>query len=207
MPLLQSIDHARTERIGAEGIAASAFATALKATQPALAALRARHADGSLPLMRLPTKRDDLAAIREAAARLITGASDIVMLGTGGSRLGGQTLAQLAGYNGPGLGLLRGGPRLHFIDNLDGDTYAALLAKLPLATTRFVAISKSGGTGETLMQATAALAAVKDAGLSARLPELFLGLSEPAKAGARNGLRALLDEYGVVLLDHDPNVG
>src|SRR3954468_3490406 len=207
MPLLQSIDHARTERIGAEGVAASTFAIALKATQPALAALRARHADGSLPLLRLPSKRDDLAAIREAAARLITGASDIVMLGTGGSSLGGQTLAQLAGYNVPGLGLLRSGPRLHFIDNLDGDTYAALLGKLPLATTRFVAISKSGGTGETLMQTTTAIAAVRDAGLSARLPELFLGLTEPAKGSARNGLRALLDEYRIAMLDHDPDVG
>jgi glucose-6-phosphate isomerase len=207
MPLLQSIDHARRERVGAEGVVAPAFAAALKATQPALAALRARHGDGSLPLLRLPTKRDDLAAIREAARRLTAGASDIVVLGTGGSSLGGQTLAQLAGYNVPGVGALRSGTRLHFIDNLDGDTFAALLAKLPLATTRFVAISKSGGTGETLMQAIAALAAVKDAGLSARAPELFLGLTEPAKAGARNGLRALLSEYGVAILDHDPGVG
>src|SRR5215212_8570858 len=207
MSLLQSIDHARTERIGAEGVSAPAYSDALKAAQPALAALRARHADGSLRLLRLPTKRDDLASIREAASRLASGASDIVMLGTGGSSLGGQTLSQLAGYNVPGLGLLRSGPRLHFIDNLDGDTYAALLGKLPLATTRFVAISKSGGTGETLMQTTTALAAVKDAGLSAQLPELFLGLTEPAKTGARNGLRALLGEHRVAMLEHDPHVG
>src|SRR5829696_2276611 len=207
MSLLQSIDHAREERIGAEGVSAPAFAAALRATEPALAALRARHGDGSLPLLRLPTKRADLPAIQEAARRLTAGASDIAMLGTGGSSLGGQTLSQLAGYNVPGLGLLRAEPRLHFIDNLDGDTYAALLGKLPLATTRFVAISKSGGTGETLMQATTALAAVKDAGLSAQLPELFLGLTEPAKTGARNGLRALLGEHGVPMLDHDPDVG
>jgi len=207
MSLLQSIDHAREERIGAEGVSAPAFAAALRATEPALAALRARHGDGSLPLLRLPTKRDDLPAIQEAARRLTAGASDIAMLGTGGSSLGGQTLSQLAGYNVPGLGLLRAEPRLHFIDNLDGDTYSALLSKLPLATTRFVAISKSGGTGETLMQTTAAILAVKDAGLSARLPQLFLGLSEPARRGARNGLRALLGEYCITLLDHDPDVG
>jgi glucose-6-phosphate isomerase len=207
MSLLQSIDHARAERIGPQGVSAPAYADVLKATPPALAALRARHADGSLPLLRLPAKRDDLAGIREAASRLTSGASDIVMLGTGGSSLGGQTLSQLAGYNVPGLGLLRSGPRLHFIDNLDGDTYSGLLGKLPLATTRFVAISKSGGTGETLMQTTTAIAAVKDAGLSARLPELFLGLTEPAKGAARNGLRALLGEHGVPMLNHDPDVG
>ena len=207
MPVLQSIDYTREERIGAEGVAAPALAAALNATAAALAALRARYAEGSLPILRLPTQRDDLAAIYGAARRLTAGASDIVMLGTGGSSLGGQTLAQLAGYNIPGLGVLRSGPRLHFIDNLDGGTYAALLGTLPLGTTRFVAISKSGGTGETLMQTTAALAAVKDAGLSARVPELFFGVTEPAKAGARNGLRALLAEYCVAMLDHDPNVG
>jgi glucose-6-phosphate isomerase len=207
MPLLQSIDHARAERLGAAGVAASAFADALKATGEALAGLRERHADASLPLLRLPAKSDDLAATREAARRLTGGASDIVMLGTGGSSLGGQTLAQLAGYNVPGVGLLRSGPRLHFIDNLDADTYGMLLGKLPLATTRFVAISKSGGTGETLMQTAAALAAVRDAGLAARIPELFLGLTEPAKDGRRSGLRTLFDEYGVAMLDHDPGVG
>src|SRR5439155_14457060 len=99
------------------------------------------------------------AAIRAAAGRLAAGSSDIVVLGTGGSSLGGQTLAQLADHGVSGVGLLRAPPRLHFIDNLDPETYGTLLAKLPLATTRFVAISKSGGTGETLMQTMAALAA------------------------------------------------
>ncbi len=207
MPLAQSIETARAERIGAEGVSAPALADALARTGEAIATLRARHRDGSLPLLRLPERRDDLGSIREAAGRLRAGASDVVFLGTGGSSLGGQTLAQLAGYNVPGLGLRRQGPRLHFIDNLDPDTYEALLARLPLAGTRFVAISKSGGTGETLMQAAAALAAVRQAGLQARIPELFLGLTEPAKAGKRSGLRALFDEHRVSMLDHDPGVG
>jgi glucose-6-phosphate isomerase len=131
-------------------------------------------------------------------------ASDIVLLGTGGSSLGGQTLAQLAAHGVAGLGLLREGPRLHFMDNLDADTFGGLLANLPLATTRFVAISKSGGTAETLMQTAAALTALKDAGLEGRIPQLFLGLSEPGKRG---GLRALLEAHRVAMLDHDPGVG
>jgi glucose-6-phosphate isomerase len=207
MPLHQSIDGARAERIGAQGIGAATFADALAATGTALDRLRAWHADGSLPLLQLGAKRDDLAAIRAAGARLAADATDIVILGTGGSSLGGQTLAQLADHAVPGIGLLRTGPRLHFMDNLDPDTYGALLDKLSLATTRFVAVSKSGGTGETLMQTTAALAAVKRAGLAARIPELFLGLTEPAKNGKRSGLRVLLDAYKVAMLDHDPGVG
>ena len=129
------------------------------------------------------------------------------MLGTGGSSLGGQTLAQLAGHAVPGVGSLRPPPRLHFMDNLDAGTLETLLNRLPHRTTRFVAISKSGGTAETLMQTIAALSAVKAAGLETRIPDIFLGLTEPAKAGKRNGLRDLLGKYRVPVLDHDTGVG
>jgi glucose-6-phosphate isomerase len=207
MRVLQSVDHARAERIGASGADPAAFADALARTGAALDWLRARHADRDLPLLRLPERRDDLEEIRETARGLASGASDIVVLGTGGSSLGGQTLAQLAGHAVPGVGLLRSGPRFHFMDNLDPDSYGALLDRLPLAGTRFVAISKSGGTGETLMQVTAALAAVKKAGLAVRIPDLFLGLTEPPKGGRRSGLRVLFDEYRIPMLAHDPDVG
>ncbi|MCC7345756.1 MAG: glucose-6-phosphate isomerase, partial [Variibacter sp.] len=206
MPFEQSIALARAEAIGPHGIAAADLDAALTRTAGALDWLRARHADGGLALLRLPAETADLAGIVDAAARL-RGASDVVLLGTGGSSLGGQTLAQLADHGVAGAGALREGPRLHFMDNLDPLTFATLLTRLPLTTSRFVAISKSGGTGETLMQTIAALSAVKQAGLSARIPELFLGLTEPAKPGARNGLRDLLGAHGVAMLDHHTGVG
>src|SRR2546423_829371 len=96
--------------------------------------------------------------------------------------------------------------RMHFMDNLDPATYGTLLAKLPLGTTRFIAISKSGGTGETLMQTAAALAAVKQAGLEARIGELFFAISESAKPGKANGLRDLLGP-SVEVLEHDAGIG
>jgi glucose-6-phosphate isomerase len=130
-----------------------------------------------------------------------------VLLGTGGSSLGGQTLAQLAGHGVSGVGALRAGPRLHFMDNLDPESFGALLERLPLTTSRFVAISKSGGTGETLMQTIAAITALEAASLGPRIPDIFLGLTEPAKAGKRNGLRDLLGKYHVPMLDHDTGVG
>ncbi len=206
MALVQSIDGAREERIGPHGRAAAAFDDALGRCAAALDWLRARHADRKLPLLRLPERRDDLAEIRAAAQRLADGATDVVFLGTGGSSLGGQTLAQLAGHAVPGVGSLRDGPRLHFMDNLDPVSFAQLLARAPLETTRFVAISKSGGTGETLMQTAAALAAMREAGLAERVGKSFLGISEPA-AGKRNGLRELFAAHGVPVLEHDPNVG
>jgi len=207
MGLIQSIETARETRIGREGVPEAALFDNLARAGEALAWIRARHGDGGLPLLRLPERTSDLEEIKQAARHIVEGASDIVFLGTGGSSLGAQTLVQLAGYEVPGLGAFIDGPRLHFMDNLDPDTYAAVLARLPLATTRFVAVSKSGGTGETLMQTIAALSAVQAAGLSKEVPRLFLGITEPAVAGRRNGLRDLLSQRGVAMLDHDPGVG
>jgi glucose-6-phosphate isomerase len=208
MALKQSIENARAERIGAEGASASGLADALARTGEALAVLRKQYADGALPMLKLPEKRDDIAEIRAAAGRLIAaGTTDVVVLGTGGSSLGGQTLAQLNGYGVPAIGPLRSKPRIHFMDNLDPETFGALLRMFPLATTRFVAISKSGGTAETLMQTIAVLSALKEAKLGPRIPELVLGLTEPVKAAKHNGLRDLLAAHRVAMLDHDPGVG
>jgi glucose-6-phosphate isomerase len=207
MGLLQSIDNAREENVGPHGVKADALRAAMTRAEGALEWLRARHADNGLPLLQLPETRGDLETIRDTARQLADRATDIVILGTGGSSLGGQTLAQLADFAVPGAGSLRPPPRLHFIDNLDAHTYAELLTRLPHATTRFVAISKSGCTAETLMQTIAALSALKEMGLQTRIPDLFLGISEPAKSGKKNGLRDLLAKFRVPMLDHDPGIG
>ena len=207
MAIVQSIDSALEKNVGKHGISDGDLNAALARAEGALDWLRARHADGGLPLLRLAGKHDDLHPIKAEARRLTGGATDIVLLGTGGSSLGGQTLAQLAWHAVPGVGALRPPPRLHFMDNIDPHTYAALLEKLPHATTRFVAISKSGGTAETLMQTIAALTTLKAQNVGARIPDIFLGLTEPAKAGKKNGLRDLLTAHHVPCLDHDPGVG
>jgi glucose-6-phosphate isomerase len=207
MPLIQSIDSALEKNIGQHGVSADALNAALARTEAALETLRARHADGSLPLLNLPEAHGDIPALRDAAQKFADRATDIVLLGTGGSSLGGQTLAQLAGHAVPGVDAFRSGARLHFMDNLDPDSFGALLERLPLQTARFVAISKSGGTGETLMQTIATLTALQAASLGPRIPDIFLGLSEPAKAGKANGLRDLLGKFKVPMLDHHTGVG
>ena len=207
MALEQSIDLALARNIGAAGLPARAIEAALRSIENALTRLREDDRSGRLPLLHIPRTSDDLASIREAAMRLATEATDVVFLGTGGSSLGGQTLAQLRDYGVPGAGRFADNPRVHFLDNLDPVTFESILHRLPLRTTRFVAVSKSGGTGETLMQCMAVLSALDQAGLRPRAGDLMLGLSEPKKDKGRNGLRALLEPEGVPFLEHHTGIG
>ncbi|MGE0604122.1 MAG: glucose-6-phosphate isomerase, partial [Xanthobacteraceae bacterium] len=199
LPFVQDVS-----RAFAGNIARGRFEENLQRLVPALASLRDAYEKKTLAHLRLPERTEDLAAIKALAEKL-RGATDVVFLGTGGSSLGGQTLAQLGGYNVPGVGDLRRMPKLHFLDNLDPLSLEEFLSELPLQTARFVAISKSGGTGETLVQTIAAIGALEKAGLG--VAKNLFGISEPLKPGGKNGLRALLEKYGCEVLDHDTGVG
>ncbi len=210
----QNVDGCLDAAIDVHGLDQPTLTRALDRLTPALAALRADYASQRVALLRLPEDTADIDAAEAALAKLTRGASTIVFFGTGGSGLGGQTLAQFAGWNIPGLGKQSTPghtplkhPRTRFYDNLDAETLAGALSTLDLASTRFVVISKSGGTVETLLQAVATLAAVKAAGLTARIPELFLGVTEPAKPGVVNGLRALFDAHQIPMLEHHTGIG
>jgi glucose-6-phosphate isomerase len=205
MAYVQSVDRALQSGIGEGGIPGRAYLDQLRRADEALTELRSAYDNDSLPLLALPGRTDDIAPLAEVALKLAE-ASDVVFLGTGGSSLGGQALGQLGDYGVPGLDALRTKARVHFLDNLDPVTLERLLAKLPLPKTRFVAISKSGGTAETLMQTMAVIAALEKAGCGGSLPEHLFGLTE-ARKGQRNSLRALLEARGCKLLEHDPGIG
>ncbi|MGI9413383.1 MAG: glucose-6-phosphate isomerase, partial [Hyphomicrobiales bacterium] len=182
------------------------FEAALAATAPALDRITAAHQDGSLPLLRLPEKRDDLEACRQAADALMRGARDIVIFGTGGSSLGAQSLAQLAGWRIGGPYRDEGAPRFHFFDNLDPRTMERLLRDLDLKTARFFVVSKSGNTPETVIQMICVLEALKAAGLDWNAEHHFLALSEPGDP-AKNAVRRLSELHGIPVMEHDPDVG
>ena len=80
---------------GNKGLTDAELDAALQAATPSLRKLARLMADGSLPLLALPARRDDLAALKPVAASLRR-LKDVIVLGTGGSSLGGQTLAELA---------------------------------------------------------------------------------------------------------------
>ena len=181
----------------------------VEAHRTASEALRSDYHSDRLPLLKIASDKQDVADAIAALKVLSQGAKTIVFFGTGGSGLGGQTLAQLAGWNIPGgaNAAQRTRPRTRFYDNLDGGTLAGALAALELPVTRFVVTSKSGGTAETLAQVIVALSAVKAAGLEKQIPQMFIGITEPDKPGKTNGLRALFASLAIPLLDHHTGIG
>jgi glucose-6-phosphate isomerase len=209
MLLLQSVEGCLEAGVGKSGLSQAEFDRTLDRLQPRLESLREAHANGALPLLRVPEWRDDIEAAREALAALSKAAKTLVFFGTGGSSLGGQTLAQLGGWGIPGddgNGGQRDRPRTRFYDNLDPRTLERALSSLDLATTRFVVTSKSGNTPETLVQTIGAIEAIRAAGLDERIPELFLALTEP-RSSATNGLRDLCESLSIPTLPHDPKIG
>ena len=94
--------------IGEMGLKPSEHAEMLAACAPAMEGLRRAHETGRLPLLRLPARRDDLELLGPIAERYREDFDDVVLFGTGGASLGGQTVSALAdlGY-GPRPGATR----------------------------------------------------------------------------------------------------
>ncbi len=155
--------------------------------------------EAPLPHFNLPAKTDDLPAMRALAEKMATAFTRIVVLGTGGSSLGAQVLAQIHGWGTPSG--QRSGPQLIFADNLDATSLGELLAPDAISTTGFLVVSKSGGTAETMMQLCCVLPALETAGCDAA--HHIAGI-----CGAGDvPLRRLADQYGLYLLDHEADIG
>jgi glucose-6-phosphate isomerase len=184
---------------GSDALGAAEFAAALSETAPALGDLARRHGDASLPLLRLPARRDDLKELVALAGEFRRRFDQILVLGTGGSSLGGQTLCALADL---GFGPRPGTPRIVFLDNIDPASFAALFAALDFKRTGCIVISKSGGTAETLTQFAICLDQFRAAG-RVDVGDQFIAVTEPRD----NVLRRLAKDYGIRTLDHDPGIG
>ena len=186
------------------GIAGSgALEPVLEEVRAALTHLALAHQQGTLPLLHVPARRDDLGLLSDIADWMLPGATDIVILGTGGSSLGAQALAQLAGYCLPVAIPPQGRPRLHFLDNLDPWTQADVLYRLPLDTTRWLVVSKSGGTAETMAQMLTVLARLEEAGFGGEARRVMVALTETRDSP----LARLAAAHGLPHVPHDPGVG
>jgi len=195
----QDISGCLLERIGALGLGAGELGAFLERTRPSLDRLRDQHAKKSEPLLAISARRDDLKALAPIAEEFRR-FGHVVVLGIGGSSLGGQTLYALADR---GFGPKPGAPRLHFMENIDPGSFEALLRNIDLTRTGVIVISKSGGTAEPLAQFGIVLEALRGAVGKKSAAERCLVLTEAKD----NVLRRLARRESIRLVDHDPDIG
>lgn len=121
---------------------------------------------------------------------------DILILGTGGSSLGGLALLCLRDPQTPS-------PRLHFMNNIDPHTFEHLLPTLNFQKTGIIAISKSGNTAETLMQLLTCLPLWLSALSHSSLKNNIVIVS----GHHDNAMRRLAAAYDLPCLDHPADIG
>ena len=150
--------------------------------------------------LHVPARRDDIEAARVARRCVVREhRPDAAASKIGGSSLGGQALAELYSRSGA----VRK-PRVTFFDNADLLSRSKPRSKrFDLRTTRFIAISKSGGTAETLSQTLAAAGAIEAGGGGKYLKHHFVAVTEPKPSA----LRSFAESIGCTVLDHPMGVG
>jgi len=168
------------------------YAKALGGTMAALDWLRQQQKSKGLELLGVPARTDDVKAAAKQAAAL-KGFVTVAVLGIGGSSLGGQALTALR---------RKTRPFVEFHDNPDPFSWTKALKRFDLKKTHFVAISKSGGTAETLMQVLTAVDALEKLGVKS-LKKHFTIITEPHDSA----LAGFADSIGAVKLDHPLGVG
>lgn len=150
---------------------------------------------GEHPFLGIALDKSDLPAMQEQADRLRNEFDQVLFLGTGGSSLGAQALTALAPFPVQA--------RIKFADNLDGSQFQDMLNGLNPARTATVAVSKSGGTTETLAQTAAVIDWYRRMQSEEVVARNMLVITEPTD----NPLRRLADRFDMPVLVHDPDVG
>ncbi|PCI39607.1 MAG: glucose-6-phosphate isomerase [Rhodospirillaceae bacterium] len=196
----QIIENCLSSHVGDAGLTDQQLRAFQDRTGPVIEKLKAQYDSGELPLLRLPEDYADLDDIEKIAKRFRNSFDDVIVLGTGGSSLGGQTLYSLVDS---GFGPRKGGPDIHFIDNVDPDTFELLFEQLDLIRTGFIVISKSGSTAETVAQFIACLDRLMTLGGRDSASKHALVITEPGL----NPLRSLANRLSLPVIDHPPLIG
>tara|TARA_E500000178_G_C16947425_1_gene719521 strand:+ start:149 stop:1426 length:1278 start_codon:yes stop_codon:yes gene_type:complete len=163
----------------------------------ALASLKVQLSEGSLGLLQLPDLFEDLEALESVAEYFIENFDDVIVLGTGGSSLGGKAINQLADSSNIN------GPNLHFIDSIDPRTFVSLLNKIIPEKTGFIVISKSGQTTETIAQFLLCLDIYQVNLDQQTIHNHFLIITEFSD----NPLRRLANNLKLKIAKHNPDIG
>ena len=186
------------------GIAAADWTSAGAAFRDAHAGLGRRRDAGELGFLSLPTDDALHHQSLDFAAKTRGMFDDIIVLGIGGSALGPialRTALLKPAWNTLDKNARVNQPRLHVLDNVDPNTIASLLERIPLGRALFIVTSKSGGTAETMAQ----YLIVRER-LKARVGDVkqhLVFITDPTKGA----LREIAKSDGIPVLDIPAAVG
>jgi glucose-6-phosphate isomerase len=197
----QEIEHVLASTIGDDGVSEASLGKHYETLKSGIAQLAEWKDSRHLPMLSLPTDTDDLDEVEEVGAWFRNNFANVLVVGTGGSSLGGQTLAALK--ENPYKAGVKGAPRIWFLDNVDPHTMDTLLASIDLAETGCLVISKSGGTAEIIAQTLVLFDVMAKKLGDAAIGKHCISITEPQD----NPLRRLSEKYGIRILEHDPKVG
>ena len=185
---------------GGTGLSEIDFNNSLEKTRPSLVSIKNSYENATLPLLQFPEAVDDLASLAEIAQRCRDSFKDVIILGTGGSSLGGRCLyAMVDQINLQNAEV----PILHFMDNVDPHSFTILFASLCPKSTGLIVISKSGGTAETLAQLNITMAWYQTKLSATQIAARTISIVEPGNSV----LRRVSSKYQFTTLDHDPQLG
>src|SRR5919199_6417083 len=154
--------------------------------------------------MRLPKTAEFSNPSKALAEEVRTsGATDFIHVGIGGSALG--PIALHRALNHPYYNLLPGrpGPRLHFAENADPATLAAILDVTDLSNTWINVVTKSGSTAETMANFLVVRGALMDALGESVYREHVIFTTDPEEGY----LTQIADREGTKTLPIPPDVG
>jgi glucose-6-phosphate isomerase len=147
-----------------------------------------------LPHFTYPYMRKDIEDIENELYRIKDDFKNIVVLGTGGSSLGGQALHEIRSSLSP---------KIYFADNIDPHSFDQLIYSLNLEETYFLVVSKSGSTAETIIQFLCVVRRYMEATSEASISHHFMIITE----NKSSPLKRLADRWNIITIDHDQQLG
>ncbi|MFO1243440.1 MAG: hypothetical protein U1E36_09660 [Rickettsiales bacterium] len=143
--------------------------------------------------VKLPADTDALKKTMAAAADLRSRFKHLVVVGTGGSSLGGQALRPLSTN-------AKTEYSVEFLDNVDPHTTSRLLENLAFEKTGFAFVSKSGNTLETMSQMIVLLEALTKKVGEENIKKHCVTITEPPASP----MRTLSEKFGIPIVTHAP---
>ena len=161
-----------------------------KNCQQTASKLRQEIVDKKLAMIDVIFEKNDLNHF-DFLAKKISKFKKVLVLGVGGSSLGGKTLASLKDQN-----------KVEFLESIDPSTIKISLDKIDFKNTFFLVISKSGETIETICQTLVILDKLKKAKIK-NFSDQFLFVTQSEK----NSIAKIAKKIGAEIAHHPEKIG